>query len=218
MDKVLRTAVTVAAAIAIAALSLTLPAQAGPRSAVGAGLVGFGIGAILGSMMGPPEVYFVPPPPRYYGPVVYGPPHYDGPVAYGPPDSYRPRSYGPPSSYRPRSYGPPPPAPDRTDNRVYPGPKAPLCRRPRAAPCARAFSDGKDGTRRGHPGQARSECQVQGRASEGQARRCRTAHPKGHRGSELRADQAAQRILAPAPLAAPPAPFKALVRSQLRKI
>jgi hypothetical protein len=66
MDKVLRTAVT-AAAIAIAALSLTLPAQAGPRSAVGAGLVGFGIGAILGSMMGPPEVYFVPPPRRYSG-------------------------------------------------------------------------------------------------------------------------------------------------------
>ena len=63
MDKVLTTAVTTAAAIAIAALSLTLPAQAGPRSAVGAGLVGFGIGAILGSMMGPPEVYFVPPLP-----------------------------------------------------------------------------------------------------------------------------------------------------------
>lgn len=62
MDKVLRTAVTTAA-IAIAALSLALPAQAGPRSVVGAGLVGFGIGAILGSMMGPPEVYFVPPPP-----------------------------------------------------------------------------------------------------------------------------------------------------------
>jgi hypothetical protein len=125
MDKVLRTAVTAAAAIAIAALSLTLPAQAGPRSAVGAGLVGFGIGAILGSMMGPPEVYFVPPPPRYYGPVVYGPPNYDGPVAYRPPDYYRPRNYGPPSSYRPRSYGPPPPAPDRTENRIYPGPKAP---------------------------------------------------------------------------------------------
>jgi hypothetical protein len=97
MDKVLRTAVT-AAAIGIAALSLTLPAQAGPRSAVGAGLVGFGIGAILGSMMGPPDVYFAPPPPRYYGPVVYWPPDYDGPVAYGPPDSYRPKSYGPPSS------------------------------------------------------------------------------------------------------------------------
>ena len=76
MDKVLRTAAT-AAAIAIAALSLALPAQAGPRSAVGAGLVGFGIGAILGSMVGPPEVYFVPPPLRYYGSVVYGPPNYD---------------------------------------------------------------------------------------------------------------------------------------------
>jgi hypothetical protein len=123
MDKILRTAVT-AAAIAIAAQLLTLPAQAGPRSAVGAGLVGFGIGAILGTMMGPPEVYFVPPPPNYYGPVVYGLPHYDGQVAYGPPDSYRPRSYGPPSSYRPRNYGPPP-APDRTGNRAYPGPKAP---------------------------------------------------------------------------------------------
>src|SRR5262245_4131618 len=82
MDKVLRTAVT-AAAIAIAAQLLTLPAQAGPRSAVGAGLIGFGIGAMLGTMMGPPEVYFVPPPPNYYGPVVYGLPHYDGPVAYG---------------------------------------------------------------------------------------------------------------------------------------
>jgi hypothetical protein len=122
MNKILKTAVT-AAAITIAALSLTLPAQAGPRSAVGAGLVGFGIGAILGSMMGPPEVYFVPPPPDYYGPVVYGPPNYDGPVAYGPPNSYRPRSYGPPSSYRPRSYGPPPQAPDRYGDRAYPRPK-----------------------------------------------------------------------------------------------
>src|SRR5262245_65149882 len=123
MDKVLRTAVT-AAAIAIAAQLLPLPAQAGPRSAVGAGLIGFGIGAILGTMMGPPEVYFVPPPPNYYGPVVYRLPHYDGPVAYGTSDSYRPRSYGPPSSYRPRNYRPPP-APDRTRNRGYPGANAP---------------------------------------------------------------------------------------------
>jgi hypothetical protein len=124
MDKILRTAVT-ASAIAIAALSLTLPAQAGPRSAVGAGLVGFGIGAILGSMMGPPEAYFGPPPPDYYGPVDYGPPDYDGPVGYGPPDSYRPRGYyGPPGSYRPRSYGPPP-APDRYGDRSYPRPNTP---------------------------------------------------------------------------------------------
>jgi len=124
MDKILRTAVT-AAAIATAALSLTPPAQAGPRSAVGAGLVGFGIGAILGSMMGPPEVYFGPPPPDYYGPVDYGPPDYDGPVGYGPPDSYRPRGYyGPPGSHRPRSYGPPP-APDRYGDRAHQRPNTP---------------------------------------------------------------------------------------------
>src|SRR5262245_55877925 len=119
MDKFLRTAVA-AAAIATAALLLTLPAQAGPRSTVGAGLVGFGIGAILGSMMAPPEVYFGLPPPDYWGPVVYGPPEYDGPVAYGPPGTYRPRSYyGPPGSYRPRSYRAPP-APDRYGDRAYP--------------------------------------------------------------------------------------------------
>ena len=123
MHQAFRTAVA-AAAIATAALSLTLPAQAGPRSAVGAGLVGFGIGAILGSMMAPPDLYFGPPPPGYYGPAVYGPPEYDGPVAYGPPNSYRPRSYyyGPPGSYRPRSYGPPP-GPDRYGDRASPRPK-----------------------------------------------------------------------------------------------
>jgi hypothetical protein len=122
MHKVFRTTVT-AAAIATAALSLTLPAQAGPRSTVGAGLVGFGIGAILGSMVAPPDVYFGPPPPEYYGPVVYGPPEYDGPVAYGPPDSYRPHGYyGPPGSYRPRSYAPPT-EPDRYGDHAYPRPK-----------------------------------------------------------------------------------------------
>jgi hypothetical protein len=97
MDKAFRVTVTTAA-IGLAALSLSAPAHAGNGSAVGAGLVGFGIGAILGSMMGPPEVYFVPPPPDYYGPpVVYGPPNYDGPVVYGPiprtPRSYSERTY-----------------------------------------------------------------------------------------------------------------------------
>ena len=118
---------------------------------MGAGLVGFGIGAILGSMMGPPEVYFVPPPPRYYGPVVYGPPNYDGPVAYGPPDSYRPRTY------RPRKLLPASElwtaatgARSRWQSRLSRSQGA-ACRRPRAAPCARAFSDGKDGPRRGPP-------------------------------------------------------------------
>ena len=45
---------TVAAAIGIAALSPGAPARAG-SSDISAGLVGFGIGAILGGMMGPPE-------------------------------------------------------------------------------------------------------------------------------------------------------------------
>ena len=84
MCKVLR--ITVATAtVGIVALSLTVPAQAGNGSAVGAGLVGFGVGAILGSALAPqtvyvapppPPVYYVPPPPPvYYGTVVYGPPY-----------------------------------------------------------------------------------------------------------------------------------------------
>jgi hypothetical protein len=68
MHKACKLSVTMAA-MGIAALSLSAPAQAGNGSDIGAGLVGFGIGAILGSMMGPPEVYFVPPPPGYYGPI-----------------------------------------------------------------------------------------------------------------------------------------------------
>ena len=73
------------AAIGIAALSLAAPAHAGNGSAVGAGLLGFGIGAIVGSAVTPqavyvapppPPVYYVPPPPPvYYGAVVYGPPY-----------------------------------------------------------------------------------------------------------------------------------------------
>ena len=59
MRKASRMAIT-ATAIGIATLSVGAPAHAG-SSDIGAGLVGFGIGAILGSMMGPPEVYFVPP-------------------------------------------------------------------------------------------------------------------------------------------------------------
>jgi hypothetical protein len=43
------------------------PAHAG--DAVGAGLIGFGVGAILGSLFTPWEVY-VGPPPYYYEPVV----------------------------------------------------------------------------------------------------------------------------------------------------
>ena len=39
-------------AIGLVALSLTAPAQAGNGSAVGAGLAGFGVGAILGTKPG----------------------------------------------------------------------------------------------------------------------------------------------------------------------
>jgi hypothetical protein len=65
--------------IGLAALSLAQPAGAGHRNnSVGAGLLGFGIGAIVGSALTPREVYVVPPPPppppAYYGPAAYGPP------------------------------------------------------------------------------------------------------------------------------------------------
>ena len=49
------------------ALSLTAPANAG-GSDVGAGLAGFGIGAIVGSALAPQTVYVAPPPPVYYAP------------------------------------------------------------------------------------------------------------------------------------------------------
>jgi hypothetical protein len=91
MCKVFRIAVATAT-VGIAGLSLTVPAQAGNGSAVGAGLVGFGVGAILGSALAPqtvyvapppPPVYYVPPPPPvYYGTVVYGPPYRYGYYRY----------------------------------------------------------------------------------------------------------------------------------------
>jgi hypothetical protein len=78
--------ITVTTAIAIAALSLTAPAHAG-SSEVGAGLAGFGIGAVVGSALAPQTVYVAPPPPVYYAPpppVYYAPPPvYVGPIFYG---------------------------------------------------------------------------------------------------------------------------------------
>ena len=68
-------AVTLIAAIGLAAMAT--PASAGRGDAVGAGLLGFGIGAIVGSAITPREVYVVPPPPPpplYYGPAAYGAP------------------------------------------------------------------------------------------------------------------------------------------------
>jgi hypothetical protein len=88
-----RLRITVVGTVYVAALLLSIPAHAGNGSAVGAGLVGFGVGAILGSALTPqtvvvappppppvyvapppPPVYYAaPPPPVYYGGVVYGP-------------------------------------------------------------------------------------------------------------------------------------------------
>jgi len=77
----IKTSVRTAAATALlgmAALSLSTTANAGDGKAVGAGLLGFGVGAIVGSAIAPREVYVAPPAPpppsAYYGPAAYGPP------------------------------------------------------------------------------------------------------------------------------------------------
>lgn len=102
-------AIAAAALIGMAALMMPSPAEAGRGNSWGAGLVGFGIGAIVGSALTPREVYVVPPPYEYdydyepagYGPVGYGP-------GYGPPPwspdwyaycSSRYRSFNPRTGY-----------------------------------------------------------------------------------------------------------------------
>jgi hypothetical protein len=74
MNKTNLKTMAVTALIAMAPLSLAVPALAGNGNAVGAGLLGFGVGAIVGSAIKPREVYVPPPPPSYYGPASYGPP------------------------------------------------------------------------------------------------------------------------------------------------
>ena len=56
------------AVVAIATLSLSDSVHAGNGSAVGAGLLGFGVGAVVGSALAPQTVYVAPPPPVYYAP------------------------------------------------------------------------------------------------------------------------------------------------------
>jgi hypothetical protein len=65
----LKTMVAVAA-IGSAALSLATPANAGNGNALGIGIMGLAIGAIVGSALTPTEVYVVWPPEL----VAYGPP------------------------------------------------------------------------------------------------------------------------------------------------
>ena len=78
----------------IAASISSPPAKAG--DALGAGLIGLGIGAIVGSALTPREVY-VAPPPAYYGPAAYGPPAWT-PEWYSY-CSYRYRSFNPSTGY-----------------------------------------------------------------------------------------------------------------------
>ena len=69
-------------------------AKAGNGNAVGAGLLGLGVGAIVGSALTPREVYVVPsppPPPAYYGPADYYGPQPWSPGWY----RYCRRMYGP---------------------------------------------------------------------------------------------------------------------------
>jgi BA14K-like protein len=68
-------AITVAAAIGVGMLSLPSPAKAGWGCGWGCGwgpgLVGFGVGALVGSALTAPRVYAGPP---VYGAAAYGPP------------------------------------------------------------------------------------------------------------------------------------------------
>ena len=77
VDRIVRTVAAVALCGACV-FGLAAPAGAGHGDAWGAGLLGFGVGAVVGSALGPREVYVVPPPPPppayYYGPASYGPP------------------------------------------------------------------------------------------------------------------------------------------------
>jgi hypothetical protein len=98
MNRSIFTAMAVTAVIGTATFPTT--ASAGHNDAVGAGLLGLGIGAIVGSALTPRQVYVVPPPPP-------PPPAYYGPVGYAPepwsPGWYRycRRTYGP--SFNPRT-------------------------------------------------------------------------------------------------------------------
>ena len=58
---------------AVTCLAFSTPAYAGHGDALGAGLLGLGIGAVVGSALTPQTVYVAPSPPDY-GPAAYGPP------------------------------------------------------------------------------------------------------------------------------------------------
>ena len=98
MGKKTLTALLAAALVGVMALMTAVPAEAGRGhgkgwkgggryvqhnhyyrrndgiSALGAGLLGFGVGAIVGSALTPREVYVAPPPRPAYRRAGYGPP------------------------------------------------------------------------------------------------------------------------------------------------
>ena len=121
-------AITATVVIGVGTLALSPPANAGWGCGWGCGwgpaLAGFGIGAMVGSVLAGPPIYVGPPPPPvFYGPAGYGP--YYGPPRYGPPFYYGPVGHGP-ARYGPADYdgpagnGPPPRTPSWYNNRPYP--------------------------------------------------------------------------------------------------
>jgi hypothetical protein len=68
-------AIALGAMIGVTALCSAEPAEAGNGNAVGAALLGLGIGAIVGSALTPTTVYIVSPP-RAYGPPPWSPAWY----------------------------------------------------------------------------------------------------------------------------------------------
>ena len=48
----------------VATIALSAPASAGHGNSLGPGLIGFGIGAVVGSALTPQTFYVAPPPPR----------------------------------------------------------------------------------------------------------------------------------------------------------
>jgi hypothetical protein len=74
-----------AAAAASSLVAVATSAYAGHNGeAVGAGLLGFVVGAVVGSALTPSTVVVAPPPPPAYAPPPPPPPTY-APAAYGPP-------------------------------------------------------------------------------------------------------------------------------------
>ena len=101
MRKVLRVMATTAVGMTL--LSCAAPPQPGNSAAIGFGIDGFDIGAIVGSVVASTEAYVLPLPRR----VVYGPPRRTR-------NSYSDRSYARSKTPSPKAAHVPRPAPSRS--------------------------------------------------------------------------------------------------------